>query len=341
MNQVTEEQKQTLTKVFAIVGFIAIIIIAVFVAVNIVRLVPSAFSSLASIADSVANYSARREQLEVASGNSVVNAGESVTISWTKMRQNGSYSFSYACTDGVAIEAKDTDGKIVTLACNTPLQLGSNTSVDLMVSSEKTRFVDVSYTVTFVPEKSGASSVSTTKSLTIVNASIPASGKPVVTTATSTSVTGTKTTPSTPSKTTGYKPGTPVTIHKVIYTMPVSDPNGTIDLQVTYIGVGIMQGTTFIPTANIVSGEEGAVRFAIKNIGTKTASAWSYHADLPAGLGYDSGAQIALKPNEQAILTLSFNGVDQRGVQTFGVDVSAQNDVNRNNNTFSWSVNVK
>lgn len=340
MNQVTEEQKQTLTKVFAIAGFIAIVVITVFVAINIVRLIPSAFSSLASIADSVANYSARSEQLEVASGNSVVNAGESVTISWTKMRQDGTYSFSYACTDGVAIEAKDTDGKIITLTCDTPLQLGTNTSVDLMVSSEKNRFVDVSYTVTFAPEKNGASSVATTKSLTIVNASIPASGKPVASNATSsTSVTGTK--PATPSKTTAYKPGTPVTIHKVIYTMPVSDPNGTTDLQVTYIGVGILQGTTFIPTANIVSGQEGAVRFAIKNIGTKTASAWSYHADLPAGLNYDSGAQVALKPNEQAILTLSFNGVDQRGIQTFGVVVSAQNDANTKNNTFSWNVNVK
>ena len=56
MNQVSRDQKDQVLKSMAIVGFIAVIIFGVWLAVKIVALMPTAFSSLASIADGVYNY---------------------------------------------------------------------------------------------------------------------------------------------------------------------------------------------------------------------------------------------------------------------------------------------
>lgn len=335
MNQVPEEKKESLTKVFAIVGFIAIILFAVWLAVQIVSLIPSAFSSLASLADSVYNYD-KQQDLVVATPNSVVNAGESVTVTWTKMRKEGVYSFTYKCTDGVAIDAKNAAGEVVSVACDTPFSLDGKTSVDLIVASEKFRFVDVSYTITFSQIGVKNSALSTTKTITIVNPSVPTAG---------TAQTPATQTPATPTvaatttvKTPSHVAGTPTTVKKYIYVVPTSNPNGKIDLQVTYLGVGTLNGKVFTPATAIRTDQNGAIQFEIKNIGTKTSDVWDYTAALPASITYASGPQLALKPNERAVITLGFEGVTQVGAQKFGVQLNAKNDVNKTNDAFTWSV---
>lgn len=339
MNQVPEEKRESLTKVFAIVGFVAIILFALWLAVQIVSVIPSAFSSLASLADSVYNYD-KQQDLVVSTPNSVVNAGESVTVVWTKMRNDGVYSFSYKCTDGVAIDAKDAAGQVVSVVCGTPLSLDAMTSIDLIVASEKSRFVDVAYTITFNQTGVKDSSLSTTKTITVVNPSVPTVGAqaPVI----QTPATQTPTTPTVVAPTVVKKPiqvvGTPTTIKKYIYAVPVSNPNGKTDLQITYLGVGTLNGKVFTPATAIKTTQNGAIQFEIKNIGTKTSDAWDYTADLPAGIAYTSGSQLALKPNERAVITLGFEGVTQTGVQKFGVHLNAKNDINKNNDAFTWSV---
>lgn len=342
MNQVTEEKKESLTKILAIAGFVAIIIFAVWLAVQIVSILPSAFSSLASLADSVYNYE-KDAALEVVTEKSVVNAGESFTISWTQMRKEGIYSFSYSCVDGVSLDIRDQDGAISSVACDTPIELGEATSLEVLVQSEKSRFVDIPYTVTF--RETGASDdevVSDGSTITVANASIPTGGavaeeeseeeapaeepvKPAVTT---------------PVKTPTYTAGTPVTVQKFVYTIPVSDPKGTIDLQVTFLGVGTLLGNTFIPKATLDADDKNALQFEVKNIGTKTAQDWSYEADLPAGINYEGEDQKALKPNERAVITLGFEGLTKDGTEKVGVEVAAKNDVKRSNNEFTKTVKI-
>lgn len=333
MDQVPEEKKDALTKTFAIVGFTALLIFVVWLAVQLVSIVPSAFSSLASLADSVYNYDAKQE-LEVATDNSVANAGESFTISWTALRGVGEYSFSFVCTEGVALEAKNTDGEVVSLACDTPLSLGKNTSLDVLVASEKHRFVDVPYTITFAREGTEEGMKQTLKTVTIVNASIPTGG--VLSTDTKEPATVTPSvTPTT--KPVVYKPATGA---NVVYTYPVSNPKGSIDLQVSYLGAGTLSQETFTKTITIDNDRNGAIKFEVKNNGTKTAEDWSYVAHLPFDITYTSPAQKALKPQERAIITLGFDGLSKNGTAKISVDVSAKNDVNDKNNKVTATVEI-
>ena len=63
MNQVQNNDKDRVMKTLAIVGFIAVVAFGVWLAVQIVSLVPNAFTSLASIADSVYNYDPTTEEV--------------------------------------------------------------------------------------------------------------------------------------------------------------------------------------------------------------------------------------------------------------------------------------
>ena len=341
MNEVTTEQKDGLTKTFAIVGFLVLIIFGVWLAVKIVSFVPSAFSSLASLADSVYNHNTT-EEIAVKSGNDIYNAGESFTLSWGKMRRAGTYTFSYACTDGVSLDIKNREGAIVALACGEPLQLDDATSLEVLIASEKSRFTDIPYTITYTKQGEGAIASSVTRNITVVNATIPTSPSVVATSPTKTQV-GTNgektgevkkpivvTKPVVKQKT--YVAGTPRTITKTVYSIPVSNPNGTIDLQVTYLGSGILSGSTFVTTTEIAIHQEGAIQFEVKNIGTKTTDSWNYVANLPGDITYTSGTEKALKPNERAIITLGFEGLTKKGVEKVNVVVTATNDVSTTNN---------
>lgn len=341
-HQVTEEKKASATKTLAIVGFFAAILFIVWLAVQIVSIIPGAFSSLASLADSVYNYD-NKQELVVTTEKSVINAGEAFTISWSQMRKEGTYSFSYACTEGVAVDVKNIEGNVTSLACATPLDLGSATSLEVLVASEKNRFVDVAYTITFT--QTGSKEVVTTaaKAITIVNATIPTSAsltsgtKPE--TNTNTNVTPTKPVV-TPTKTPTYVAGKPVTTTKIVYSVPVSNPNGKTDLQVTFLGVGTLKGSVFTPKTTIDIDDENALQFEVKNIGTKTSGVWSYKAELPADITYSSGEQKVLKPNERAVITLGFEGITKTGTETVGVTLSTKNDVKESNDKFTKTIKI-
>jgi hypothetical protein len=342
MNEVTTEEKDGLTKTFAIVGFLVLIIFTVWLAVRIVSVLPSAFSSLASLADSVYNYRDAKV-LVVTTENSVMNAGESFPITWAKMRRDGTYTFSYACTEGVAVDVRDAEGAISSLACGTPLILDGATSLEVLVASEKYRFVDIPYTITYTSKGDTEVGLATTKTITIVNATIPATGvavvetpKPVIKPAVSKPAP--TVTPTVTKKPTYVAPKTTTTVSKVVYSLPVSNPNGSIDLQVTILGTGILSGNTFSKASSIDVDKTGAIQFAVKNLGTKTTDVWSYVAHLPGDMTYTSGTQKALKPQEQAIITLGFEGITKTGSEKFDVAVTAQNDIKKTNNTAASSV---
>ncbi|MFT5849226.1 MAG: hypothetical protein ACI9H6_000026 [Patiriisocius sp.] len=348
MNQVTQDQKDSVTKTFAIVGFVVAILFAVWLAVQVVSVIPSAFSSLASIADGVYNYS-EDQTLTVATADSVANTGEAFTLSWTQMNHEGTYSFSYQCAEGASIDVRNAQGEVLSLDCGETYGLGNTTSLDVIVTSEKQRFTDVTYTVLYSPEDIDAEEIEATSQITIVNVSIPTTGLAMSEeeAAAEGQVAGETTTePEVEPETlvtntgTGLTAGTPTTVEEIIYAIPTSDPNGKIDLQVTYLGVGSLTGKTFSAGPSIDIDEQGAFKFQVTNIGTKTSKEWGYEAHLPSGIEYTSGEQDVLKPNEKAIITIGFEGLTQTGVERFGADITAKSDVDNANNSFTWAVNV-
>ncbi len=345
MNQVTNEQKEAVTKILAIVGFLAAIVLLVFIAVKAVSFIPSAFSSLASIADSVYNYE-RNPSLEVATPNSVIKSGESFTITWNNIKRPGTYSFSYQCADGVRVEVRNMAGEIMPLTCSEGLTLEKDqTSVDVMIVTDAERFTDVTYRVLFTASDPRLEGLSTESKITVVNATIPTStvvANESETTPAKEEVSDTEATPAPTAPATPAQPvaGTPTYVEEVIYAIPTSNPNGTIDLRVTLIGIGTLDGKNFTKTQTLEAGEGGALRFSVKNIGTKTSNEWSFKAELPADINYTSGDQKALKPNEEAIITLGFTGTDRTGSEAVGITATTKGDVNTKNNSFSATVNV-
>jgi hypothetical protein len=342
MNQVTPEQKDSVTKTLAIVGFVVAILFAVWLAVQVVSIIPTAFNSLASIADGVYNYN-ENTVLTVTTKNNVVNTGEAFTLSWTQMRIPGTYTFSYVCAEGTSVEVRDSQTGIMSLDCDTEFNLEDTTTADIVVDSEKQRFIDVTYTVAFTPTNTNAERIATNGQVTIVNATIPAGIMVAAETPTEGVVAGESTTDQNEASTTvdtGLTAGEPTVTEEIIYALPVSDPNGTVDLEITYLAVGSLTGTTFRREANINIDEQGAFQFAVQNMGTKTSDAWTFDADLPSGIEYTSGPQVVLKPNEKAIITIGFEGLTQVGVERFGAVIDVDDDTNKNNNSFTWAVEV-
>jgi len=329
-----------MTKSLAIVGILAAVIFFVWLAVQIVGLVPSAFSSLASLANNVYNYDGT-PALTTTTSNTVINSGDSFTISWNEVRPAGTFFFSYACADGISLSLRTTESDIITLSCDESYDLGDVTNVEVMLATERQRFTDVDYEVTFVANSESISDVVATNTITIVNANIP-TGSPLVDTIPEMPVVVVPEVPTveTPVAPVITAPPAPTYIEEVIYAIPVSNPNGFTDLKITYLGVGVEKNGVFTRAGTIATNEKGAIRFSVKNVGTRTSEAWSMKADLPSNISYQSPNQISLKPNEEAILTLGFDGITQTGIETFSVTLDTSRDTVTANNTFTWAITI-
>ena len=334
MNEVTQSAKDTVMKTMAVIGFVAVLIFGVWLAVKIVGIIPGAFSSLASIADGVYNNRPVSE-LTIANSETILNDGESFTISWTDLNQPGSYTFRYECTDGVAVDIRNDSGAIVAIDCDTPVNVGvTNNTIELTVQSERKRFVDVNYTITFMPE-AGTETISQTSSFTMVNANIPQSAD----LADGTEDTGDEVTETETNVT--QTPSQPTTVSTPIYAIPQSDPNGYVDLAVSFVSFGTLDSNNrFTTTTAFDNDVRAAFRFTVVNTGTKTSDDWKYTARLTSDTNYVSNTQAPLKPNERAIITLGFDAVGETGVRFVGVDVSGGNDRNTSNNDFLRAVQV-
>lgn len=344
MNQVNNESKSSAIKALAIVGFVVLIIFCVWLAIQAVRVVPSTFSSLASIAETISDRPA--EELEISTGKTIVNAGEAFTVTWTDLEREGTYSFGYACTDGVSLEVRLGNDDVRELSCQEDIVLpDTTTSIDVMIESEKRRFVEVPYHLTFSTLGESETSFANDTKITVVNATIPQSAvlaensdddemdEEHEVTHEETTTPTVSTSPTTPTPAPQPRP--------INYTyIPTSDPNGFTDLQVAFIGAGRLSGNNFIPTSPIDNDSRGGLRFEVKNIGTKTSESWRFEAKLPNGATFKSDRQNGLKPNERSVITLGFDLGDTEGTEQIRVSVDVDDDRATSNNALNWSVQV-
>jgi hypothetical protein len=360
MNNINEQKDQDrVLKILAIAGFVGLLIIIAWLGIQLVRVLPNAFTSLASLADSVYNY--EPVDLIVVSNKSTVNPDENFTLSWSIPKQKGSFAFSYACADGLAVDMRDLGNSIKNLACDTNYNIGSVGTLELIAQSERERFVDIAYTVDFIPTDATEPTGTQAGVVTVINPAISDNNdvavvpdeetteevatteeteEPAVTTPTSSS---TPTTPTTPAPT-PTKPVTPAPkptyTQQYVYSIPTSDPKGFTDLNARHLGSGILDANNrFIATTIIDNDNRGAIQFEVKNVGTKTSNKWTYTAKLPNGTTYTSGSQTELKPNERAVITLGFT-IETTGTKTNTVSVAVSSDNKLANNSFSTNIVV-
>lgn len=336
MNNVTPEKKEGVIKSLAVFGLLTVIILIAWLAVQIVKVFPSAISSLASLADTVYNYNPNEDNasaLVIETSSTEVTSGEGVVISWNQL-ETGTYTFSYECADGVSIDLKTNASEFAGADCGQTYDLGNVAALSLVVNSEKQLNTNLHYTVSYFKTNDVNPSVVVKETLNVQNPNLAVAEPEEEVEVPAETATSTPTTPTTP------RPTTPTYTYN--YSLPVSNPNGYTDLTVTYLGVGQTNSQGFFRNIGFLErGESGAIQFAVKNIGTKTSGDWTLKTELPGGIDYESGRQLALKPNERAIITVSFSGVTDRGTETFSVAVLTNNDNNRNNNQFDWSATVK
>lgn len=341
------EQKDQVMKMLAVLGFIVLLILTAWLAIQIIRLLPSAFSSLASLADSVYNPEQQDEgtPLDMVPSNNVVSSRAPFTLVWSDLGEDGVYTLTYSCTSGVSLDIRTGNGATTPINCDEPYVLPQNVyEAELSFTSERDRFTDVAYSITFTPDNTKKDSLEIGKTITVVNASIPYAGSTDDTDTTDdaddTEIVDT-TTPDTTTPTTN-QPTRYRYVKTTTYTYPVSDPNGYTELEVAYRNVGVLRSNnTFVVQPTLTIGDRGAFQFEVKNTGTKTSSSWDFEAKLPSGTTYESKSQDPLKPQERAIITIAFDDVGDAGIHEFKVIIDGGNDQSKTNNSFSWSVGVR
>lgn len=342
MNQTTNDNqgKDKVLKSLAVAGFIGLLVVIAWLGIQLIGIMPGAFTSLASLANSVYNY--KPVELVVVSNKSIANSSEAFLISWNKPKADGEFTFKYGCVDGVAVSIRNVAGTIESVECNKDFPLGNVNNIDISITSVNNRFADVPYTIAFT--RTGAKSAETSKdsTITVVNPAIsPVNNEPVSTT---TTPVVTQPAPVIPVPTKPVVvPAKPLvhTVSTPIYSIPVSNPNGIIDLSVRSIGVGtINSASQFSLVGTMNNNYHGAIQFEIKNLGTKTSNSFTFVATLPNGAVYTSDVQTPLKPNERAVITLGFDTTNLIGVKMFNVSVSTSGDSNLKNNVFYSAVSI-
>jgi hypothetical protein len=345
--EIEEQNKDRVLKTLAVGGFVGLIIIIAWLGIQLISFMPSALSSLASLADSVYNY--EPVELVVVSTKNIANAGEAFALSWNIPEPEGTFQFSYACTEGVAIDIRTKSGDIKSIPCATTYELATVNGIDLSITSEKNRFTDIPYTISFVPTNQNQVIVASKESITVVNASISTILPEVVATTTPPVVIVPNPTPKPvvtipkPPPTTPVTPTTPkpVTVPTYTYAIPVSNPRGYTDLGIKSLGAGTIDvNNRFINTGVIDNDTKAAVLFEIKNTGTKTSNPFTFTITLPSGSTYTSGEQLALKPNERTVITLGFEATNLVGVKPFKGFVTISGNTNSQNDAFAAAVTL-
>ncbi|MEK7063422.1 MAG: hypothetical protein AAB955_01880 [Patescibacteria group bacterium] len=329
------------TRVMAIIGFVALIIVGMWGSVQVARVIPGTLSAIASAIVSVTSIFVPADEVITVSAPSLsVQSGSQVTFTLEHNRTvEGAYTFRYTCVEGVTFLG--TAGASDTAFCNAPYRFSPiNNTFTVTPVSEQSRFVDVEVFVDFTPSGSATATVTGSTLVTIENKSI-------------TSTTGTPTTPvpTTPKPTTP-RPTTPGTSTTNTYPITgpgtISNPNGYVDLSVRVIEVGIIDKTTGAFTASstpqrIPVNARPAVRFAVENLGTKVSPMFTFNAVLPTYPAhiFSSQAQQALMPGDRIEFTIGFDSVVDatQGDIVLNIDPAGSiNEPNKTNNIVRYTV---
>lgn len=293
---------------------------------------PSAFSSLASF------FSFRREAIMVSVSPASVKSGDSFTVRWTHEGRNvpGVYVFSYPCENG--LEFLSLSGEAV--ACGASYRAGDVDSLGLFAKYSGISPVNVQLSIQFLGNDS--KQIGVIGSAILLVASAPA----VSDTPPSSVIQGQTPPPAKkPVPLQAAKPG-PVktTITKIGTSAPAVLPNGTPDLSVRIVDVGIINASgVFVATSSVFRTQQAAVMFDIVNNGTAVSKQWDFTAILPIAVDgyYHSDMQQPLSPGDRIRFTLGFTDLNTVGENKFVMTVDPSNslkDSNRSNDSATATI---
>jgi hypothetical protein len=348
MSDTNTSKRSPIVKAAILISVLFIILAVAWFAMRFIGSMPNALGSLASITSGVNSSQEPTTNFEpdpvlpiaVATDTTILENGESVVVSWDA-EPNGEYVFVYACDPGITL-SHDSQGGLTEIDCNTDYSIGAGSEISLIAESTESRYTDVQYKIGFVDTDSSdviaeGSGVFTVMNINITDSigateggtSDEVSG---ATTNDDTTEVSTNDVPAEGPATHNSAPSAPAVTQQFEFSIPVSNPNGFVDLAATYGSVGTIVNRTFVPTT-IERDNPDAVQFAVQNFGSKTSDTWTYVASLPDGTTYRSPAQDPLKPNERAMISLSFD----RTATPFTVTVTTTTDEDLFNNNDSFT----
>lgn len=337
----------TAKNIFAILGFIILLIIGIWSAIQVITFVPRLFSDSGITVPSTTGIQLNGKDIVAALSTEIAESGEIVTIDFAhKGDETGVLSFTYACEEGFYFQIQDRP-----VPCNAPYSIPSTETalkiIPLSANKETTVALAITYTNT------SGESVRDTKTLKVTNTSAAEETgattsettemSPKTSEITSTSVTTEETAaPREPKAVVTTPYNTPYTYS---YVPQASNPYGNIDLEVQMIAIGeITPYGAFAPSAVVHSYSTGAAKFRVTNKGTKNSGNWYFSAILPTQGGYPfaSDTQRALGPNESVEILMTFDQL-VGGAHNFSAHVDPSNFVpesNEYNNVTGQTINV-
>ena len=186
MNQTEDRKKNSILKSLAITGFIGIIIVTAWLSVKFVQVLPNAFTSLASMAQSVQNYGQDNQlsddSVKVTADSSQVNAGDTVNLGLYTEEDSteDNYAFSYECAEGVAVGIIDGEDEL-SIDCDTNYELGDKETLTLAIDSEKEHSIDLNYSISQIDSEDEKTVVVASSSIAVINDTIPETNIPAET----------------------------------------------------------------------------------------------------------------------------------------------------------------
>lgn len=366
----TERVSGAMIKLLAIFGMIAILGLAAWLSVQIIRYAPSVVATVSNIdltslpiGSNSENTAEVPSELTFVLSTTTYDSGTPFALAWnTQTEGYQDYLFSYTCADGFDMRVMEGP-TFEDIPCDTEYSFTTQSNeLLLMPVSSQNRYLDV--TLSLDSAASGAQQ-GDQMTFTFVNSDL--SSSPSITDEEVTDESDTET-PSqnnttdntTPSSntTTGtgsagqQTPSTPRESRTVF--VPNQDtrenPNGSPDLAVTILATGIMTEVdnkdTFFPLESIPHEKRAGIRFTVKNIGDKTMDdGWQFVAVLPleedASFEFESDAQDALKPGNSIEFTLGFDDIADTRNARISVEVLRNlGDRNESNDIDSTVVRV-
>jgi hypothetical protein len=303
----TKRIKDTGIVILAVIGFIAVIALATWGGLQ------TAGSS--NITAAVTNLTAlffptqepEIETIAFSAPTQDVAIGTAFTLAWEHDTDTtGTYTFNYACTESAVSFERPGDGD-EKIMCNVPYSFAGITQTLTLIPHAQ-QDATISVELTYTPENS---EVRTAYGTTDVSISAPMTSAP---------------------SPASISAGVPYVETQSLSNAPVvgvSDPNGTADLMVRIMGIGIIDpGTrTFVSTpGGIPRTAEGAVKFEVHNVGTKTTEVWNFRAELPTSPTYrfrPREDQRVLNPGEYIEYTLSFDRIRRADTGTVRIELDA------------------
>ncbi len=316
MNQILQPEEKrfgALGNILAIAGFIIIIAIGLWGAINAVRFAPRIFSILA------APFSAQDRTLTITLPSERLESYIPFTITWThNASEIGLYSFAYACAEGVQLDVQEEENSFVPVTCEMPYALPSTDVKSLTVRpllSPGVNVVEVPFSVAYT-NSNGEKRAEASASVTVFAA------------------TQTPTQPERP--VTQTPPNTGTTPAK---------PAGPADLSVELIAHGVLDPRTraFIPKPIVFNNEIAATRFQVVNRGGRASGSWMFEADLPTvpAYHYVSPIQASLNPADRIEFTLSFDRVVPGSIRIVADPNQTISESNRVNNQLTTQLIVQ